>query len=59
VVAVAPYSEAYFALVRALPELARYFTVGDEVLVAGAKVRIEVTARGATRLSAAELRRPA
>jgi Ca-activated chloride channel family protein len=55
VIAVAPYSEAYFALVRALPELARYFTVGDEVLVAGAKVSIQVTPQGAAQLSAQAL----
>jgi Ca-activated chloride channel family protein len=57
VIAVAPYSEAYFALVRALPELARYLTVGDEVLVAGARVSIQVTPQGVARLSAEALSR--
>jgi Ca-activated chloride channel family protein len=56
-VAVAPYSEAYFILTRALPELAQYFALGEEVLVAGRRLSIRVTATGASQLSPAELAR--
>ena len=44
---VAPYSQAYFQLVRALPEIAQALSVGDEVLVAGRRASIKVTSAGA------------
>jgi Ca-activated chloride channel homolog len=56
-VAVAPFSDAYFALTRALPELAPCFALGEEVLVSGRLIHIQVTARGTTRLSTAEIAR--
>jgi Ca-activated chloride channel family protein len=46
VVEVAPYSDAYFALVRALPEIAPCLVVGDQVLVAGRKASVKVGAAG-------------
>jgi len=52
---VAPYSDAYFALVRALPELAPYLGVGDDVLVAGRRASIRVTANGTTAWRAGDL----
>lgn len=55
VVKVKPYSEAYFALIRELPDLGEALALGDRVVVRGAKVAIEVTADGAERLSAAEI----
>jgi Ca-activated chloride channel family protein len=46
VVAVAPYSDAYFALVRALPEIAKYLAVGDQVVVAGRRASVKITGSG-------------
>lgn len=48
VVVVAPFSPAYFALVRALPELAPWLTAGDRMIVAGAQVSIQIDATGLT-----------
>jgi hypothetical protein len=46
VTAVAPFSTAYFDLVRMLPEIAPYLTVGEEVLVAGRRQSIRIGAGG-------------
>ena len=46
VVKVAPFSDAYFALLRALPELAKPATLGGNVLVAGSGVSVEIAAEG-------------
>jgi Ca-activated chloride channel homolog len=48
VVEVAPYSDAYFELVRALPEIAPYLTVGDQVVVAGRRASVKITGAGRT-----------
>jgi hypothetical protein len=40
------YSDAWFALARAVPELADFFAVGDRVRVAGRRVIIEVAPDG-------------
>jgi Ca-activated chloride channel family protein len=48
VTAVAPFSMAYFDLVRMLPEIAPYLTVGEEVLVAGRRQSIRIVAGGIT-----------
>jgi Ca-activated chloride channel family protein len=56
VVSVAPYSKAYFALIRALPELAPGLTLGDQVLVAGRRVSIKFTTAGRETLSESEIR---
>ena len=55
VIEVAPFSEAYFQLVRALPALAQYLRLGDEVLVAGRRASIKVTASGTTAWRAGQL----
>jgi len=52
---VAPFSPAYFELVHALPELAPFLTVGDQVLVAGRRASIKLTAGGTTAWRAGEL----
>ncbi len=52
---VAPYSEAYFALTRALPEITPYLSVGDQVVIAGKKASIRITAAGATSLGTRQL----
>jgi len=48
VVEVAPFSEAYFQLVRALPELAPYLGLGTggDVVIAGRRTSIRITAAG-------------
>jgi Ca-activated chloride channel family protein len=55
VIEVAPFSEAYFQLVRALPDVAQYLRLGDEVLVAGRRASIKVTASGTTAWRAGQL----
>ena len=47
-VSVAPFSPAYFALVRSLPELGPWLSAGDQVLVAGSRVSIRIEAKGLT-----------
>ncbi|MEO8201039.1 MAG: VIT domain-containing protein [Gemmatimonadota bacterium] len=44
---VVAYSEAYFALARALPELNEYLALGENVLVAGKTGSIRITNTGA------------
>ncbi len=51
VVEVAAYSDAYFGLVRAIPELIPYLTVGDTVMVAGKDITIKISATGETTMS--------
>jgi hypothetical protein len=46
VVTVAAYSDAYFALVRALPELAPCLGVGDTVVLAGRRVSVKIATGG-------------
>jgi Ca-activated chloride channel homolog len=49
------YSQAYFALLEAIPELRPAFSLGDRVRVAGRAVEIEVTPDGVERLTDAEV----
>jgi Ca-activated chloride channel family protein len=48
VVEVAPYSDAYFALVRALPEIAPLLAVGEPVLIAGKRASVKIAPSGVT-----------
>jgi hypothetical protein len=57
VVDVAPYSEAWFALARALPEIVPGFSAGDEVLVAGRRLSVRVIATGTTKWTPGQLER--
>lgn len=57
VVKVAPYSAAYFAVLRALPELGEALTVGDAVLVAGRRASLEVAADGRATLTDGEIQK--
>jgi hypothetical protein len=54
VVDVAAYSEAYFAVLRALPELVPYTALGS-VSVAGKQVTIRLLDKGVSSLSDAEV----
>jgi len=55
VVAVAPYSDAYFALARALPEIAPCLGVAEDVLIAGRRSSIRITASGTSAWRPGEL----
>jgi len=57
VVSVEPFSEAYFALVRALPELGLVLRELDAALVAGERISIRVASGGVKTQSAADLQR--
>ncbi len=53
---IAPFSAAYFAVVRALPELSESLVVGESVIIAGQRASIKITAVGRQTLGEAELR---
>jgi hypothetical protein len=57
VVTVKAFSEAYFAIVKELPELAQLLTVGEKVQIEGRAVAIEITtdATGLSTLSPGQL----
>ena len=55
VVTVVPYSDAYFALLRALPELVKAAALEPEVVVAGARISIKIGAGGETAWQTGEL----
>jgi len=55
VVNVAPYSEAYFALLRAMPDLGQVAALEPAVLVAGRRASIKIEAGGKTAWRAGEL----
>ena len=54
-VKVKAYSAAYFDLLKAVPELAQWFVVGEKVRVEGRAVTIELTDDGVSTLDAAAL----
>jgi Ca-activated chloride channel homolog len=57
VVSVAAFSDAYFALLRALPELVQPATLGPAVLVAGRRVSIKIETGGQTTWTEGQLER--
>ncbi len=56
VLTVAPFSPAYFAVVRSLPELTASLQAENPVLVAGKRASLKVEAGGKEKLTDAELR---
>ena len=54
---IAPFSDAYFALARALPELNQYLSIGDEILIAGKRGSIKITAGGLRNWQGSQLQR--
>jgi Ca-activated chloride channel family protein len=56
VLSVAPFSPAYFALVRALPELTASLQMEQPVLVAGKRASLKVESGGKEKLTDGELR---
>ena len=57
VVSVAAFSDAYFALLRALPELVQPATLEPAVLVAGRRVSVKIETDGKTAWASGELER--
>src|SRR2546422_9327480 len=57
VVRVAPFSDAYFALLRALPELVKPAALAPAVLVAGRRVSIKIESGGKTAWADGDLER--
>jgi len=55
IVTVAPFSDAYFALLRALPELVQAAALEPSVLVAGRRLSVKIEASGKTTWAAGEL----
>jgi hypothetical protein len=54
-ITVEPFSEAYFAVLRALPELGAYWKAFDRVTVMGRDVAIQLEAGGTAMLNAADV----
>ena len=48
---------AYFALVRALPELSQYLTVGDDLTISGKRASIRIGSAGVRTWTAGQLER--
>jgi hypothetical protein len=57
VVAIEAYSEAFFALIRALPEAGLVVRELDSVTIAGREISLRIGAKGARGLSVTEIRR--
>jgi Ca-activated chloride channel homolog len=57
VVAIEPYSDAYFAVLRALPELTAVLRVLGSAVIAGERVSVRVAGGGVKTIGDAELRR--
>ncbi len=57
VVRIAPFSEAYFAVLQALPELEAYFTEFDSVVIGGERIAIAIAANGKHTLDAGQIAR--
>ncbi|HXO86393.1 MAG TPA: VIT domain-containing protein [Gemmatimonadales bacterium] len=57
VVSIAPYSDAYFALLKALPDLREAAALEPAVLVAGKRASIKIGTGGKTQLNPGELER--
>lgn len=53
---IAPFSSAYFAVVRALPELSPSLGVGESLVIAGQRASVRIAAGGRQSLSDQELR---
>lgn len=56
VMSIAPFSAAYFAVTRALPELSQSLSVGESVVIAGRKASVKIAAGGRQSLTDLELR---
>ena len=57
VVEIEPYGAAYFALLKHAPELERWFTAFESLVVSGSDVSIKVAPGGASELTGREVSR--
>jgi len=57
VVRIAPFSDAYFAVLQALPELERYFTEFDTVVIGGERIAIALAEDGKDTLDTGQIAR--
>ncbi len=57
VIRIKPYGAAYFRLLELVPELREPFAIGEQVLVAGRAISVEVTANGVESLDLSTLAR--
>ncbi len=55
-VSIKPFSEAYFKLIDALPELREVFSLGDKVIVAGRGLTIKLAENGSATISDDQLK---
>jgi Ca-activated chloride channel family protein len=55
IVEITAYSDAYFALVRGLPEIGPCLALGEDIVIAGRGVTLHIGSRGVSNLSAKEL----
>ncbi|UCG75216.1 MAG: hypothetical protein JSV95_10820, partial [Gemmatimonadota bacterium] len=56
VIELAPFSDAYFELIRRLPAVKPYFALGDQVVIAGEGLALRLTPDGATTWKSGELK---
>jgi hypothetical protein len=56
VIEVAPFSDAYFDLVRNLPALGQYLALGDDMVIAGDDLALKLSPDGVTTWNRNELR---
>ena len=56
VIEVAPYSAAYFELVEVLPALKQYLALGEQVIIAGDGVALQLATDGITDWKSRDLR---
>jgi hypothetical protein len=53
---VKPFSDAYFKLIEALPELREAFSFSERLIISGRSMAIELVAQGKEQLSDSDLR---
>jgi hypothetical protein len=51
------FSDAYFKMMDAIPELREVFALGDKVIVSGREIAFEIGADGTESMSDAELKK--
>jgi hypothetical protein len=56
VIELAPFSDAYFELIRRLPAVKPYFALGDQVIIVGDGMALRLTPDGATTWKSGELK---
>jgi hypothetical protein len=57
VVRIKSFSDAYFRIMEAIPELREVFALGDKVIVAGRDIAIEIGTNGTESMSGSDIKR--